>query len=48
MDDKRIIVGIVKSKTITGIVSNGEVLLLQKELEKYDGQRVKVTIEPFK
>jgi len=46
MDDKKVIVGVVKSKTVTGIVCGGEIVLLQKELEKFNGQMVKVTIEP--
>ena len=46
MNDKKVIIGMVKSKTVTGIVSNGEIVLLQKELERFNGQKVKVTIEP--
>lgn len=44
--DKRVIVGLVKSKTITGILSDGEIVLIQKELEKFKGQKVRITIEP--
>jgi nicotinamide riboside kinase len=44
--DKRVIIGMVKSQTVTGIVSDGKSILIQKELEKFKGQKVRITIEP--